>query len=231
MVVVSAEAARVRVGAHVRTDALRSGSGGRRPDRRVDVVAVLDEIELDAEQETMDCVVRAKSGDSLAFADLYIEFFDRVYRYLIVALKNRDDAQEAAQQVFVRVLEALPRYEPTSVPFHRWLFSIVRHLAVDSLRRAGHSTATDPDRMTVLVDHALCDDPCAGQSESAGVAALIDRLPRNQQRVLTLRFVFDFTAVDIADVLGTTPDAVRHSLQRALRTLAHTIDELCIGAN
>jgi DNA-directed RNA polymerase sigma subunit (sigma70/sigma32) len=56
--------------------------------------------------------------------------------------------------------------------------------------------------------------------EDPGIGALIGRLAPAQQRVLTLRFVFDMAAVDIGTTLGMTTDAVRHAQQRALRSLA-----------
>jgi RNA polymerase sigma-70 factor, ECF subfamily len=81
----------------------------------------------------------------LAFAELYVHFFDRVYRYLLVTLKNPDDAQEVAQDVFVRVLSRLDRYEPRRGEFRDWLFCMVRSLAIDHLRKDSHATTVDPD--------------------------------------------------------------------------------------
>lgn len=59
--------------------------------------------------------------------------------------------------------------------------------------------------------------------EAEDIAGLIADLPITQRRVLTLRFVSDYATGDIADVLGMTPDAVRHAQHRALRSLARSM--------
>jgi DNA-directed RNA polymerase specialized sigma24 family protein len=63
-------------------------------------------------------VRQAQAADELAFTELYVRFFHRVFRYLCMRLDSRDDAQEVAQDVFERLLIALPQYDPTrgSVP-------------------------------------------------------------------------------------------------------------------
>lgn len=202
---------------------MRREHSGRPPDERPDTHAVLERIERSAARETAaeSLVRRAKIGDDLAFAELYIAFFDRVYRYLLIALKNPDDAQEVAQDVFVRALATIDRYEPERGDFRDWLFSMVRSQAIDHLRKGRRSDTIDPaelppgvatmaERATTLLDRL---DP------EAGVRGIIESLPEAQRRVIALRFVFELNATEIADTLGSTPDAVRHVQHRALKTL------------
>lgn len=183
---------------------------------------MLGQIERGAYEPGADGLARrARAGDELAFAELYVCFFDRVYRYLLVALKNPDDAQEVAQEVFARALSMLDRYEPGRGHFRDWLFSMVRSLAIDHLRK-GRATAVEPsaipaqattleERASTLLEHL---DP------ASGVRDLIDALPDSQRRVVALRFVFGLSTIEIGDVLGVTPAAVRQLQHRALKTLA-----------
>ena len=168
---------------------------------------------------------RAQAGDDLAFAELYVMFFDRVRRYLVIALKNPDDAQEAAQDVFARALRTLERFDPNRGEFRDWLFSMVRSIAMDHLRTGsraeevelqGSRAQTLPmaERAATLLDDL---DP------NSGARALIEGLPELQQRVLALRFVFGFTTNEICDITGSTPDAIRHVQHRALKTLSAAI--------
>ncbi len=197
---------------------------GRQPDRRAEAARIGHEIrEADDPRPEITAIVRrAQEGDDLAFAELYIAFFDRVKRFLVVTLKNPDDATEIAQDVFERAFKTLDRYEPERGPFRTWLFRIVSSMAIDHLRRERRKrelepselspgTATLIERGAALVEHL---DP------GSGVRDLVDALPEAQRRAVTLRFVFDFNAAEIAEVLGTTGDAVRHLHHRALKTLS-----------
>lgn len=172
--------------------------------------------------DVSELVQRSQAGDELAFAELYVRFFDRVYRYLLIALKNPDDAQEVSQEVFVRALSMLGRYEPARGEFRDWLFSMVRSLAIDHLRKGGRTSAVDPQD---LPSHAA---PLAERASTllerldpgSGLRQLIDSLPDGQRRVVALRFVFELSTVEIAEVLGVSPEAVRQLQHRALKGLA-----------
>jgi RNA polymerase sigma-70 factor (ECF subfamily) len=186
----------------------RSSSALRRSDTRSATSSVLHEVERTAgpDHEATRLVRRAQDGDDLAFAELYIKFFDRVHRYLLIRL--------------------VERFDPDRGDFRDWLFSMVRSVAIDHLRRRSRTEEVDlralppedtpvTDRAATLIEHL---DP------DSGVRSLIDDLPDLQRRVLTLRFVFGFSTAEIADVVGSTPDSVRHVQQRALRTLATDFD-------
>ena len=173
-------------------------------------------------RKTAELVQGAQEGDELAFAELYVRFFDRVYRYLLIALKNPDDAQEVAQDVFLRALSHLGRYDARRGEFRDWLFSIVRSLAIDHLRRGAHATTVNPADMPIRAvplpqrPSTLLErlDPGSGAQE------LIEALPTTQRRAMALRFIFGLSAAEIAEVVGSTPGAVRQLEYRALKALA-----------
>ena len=83
---------------------------------------------------------RASSGDPEAVARLYDLFAARVYRFALVRVESRADAEDILQQTFVKMIEALPRYEDRGLPFAAWLFRIARNSMIDLARAdRGHA--------------------------------------------------------------------------------------------
>jgi RNA polymerase sigma-70 factor (ECF subfamily) len=198
-------------------------SDTRRPtDSNARAFEVLDEIERGAAEDARlaTLVEAARLGDPFAFADLYVALFDRVHRWLQIALKDREEAQDAAQQVFLRAFEALPRYQEIR-GFRPWVFSIARNLAYDRLHAA--SRGTHPMDPALLAERRELASQSAPTPDQEGIESLISDLSPTQRRVLRLRFVSDMAHEDIGDLLEMTADAVRHTQQRALRSLARSM--------
>lgn len=206
------------------TPSLRGKHPGRPADARGRSHAVLDQVQRASEPEVdVPALVRqAQAGDEVAFAELYVLFIERVHRYLLVALKNVEDAQEVAQEAFTRAFSRLEIYDPGRGEFRDWLFRLVRNATIDHLRKGTRATETalriPPSQAVPLADHAA--SLLERLDPDSGVRSLIDDLPEPQKRVLALRFVFGFETPEICDVVGSSPDAVRHVQHRALKALA-----------
>ncbi|GAH71496.1 unnamed protein product, partial [marine sediment metagenome] len=84
-----------------------------------------------------DVVSRAVKGDGGAFAQLYEEHFDRIYRYVYLKVGNQAEAEDLTQEVFVKALEAIGSYKWRNLPFVAWLFRIAHNQVIDYLRKQG----------------------------------------------------------------------------------------------
>jgi RNA polymerase sigma-70 factor (ECF subfamily) len=171
-------------------------------------------------------VSRASEGDGAAFAEIYVQYFHPIYKYLVKALGNVDDAQDGAQEVFRKALEAMGDYQDRGGSIRSWLFQMAHNQAVDQLRRGRGIDVTAPVELTIAQDlvAAKAIDVTVGLEPRGGIAGLIAELPDTQQRVLSLRYVFEMTATEIGDVIGASADSVRHLQQRALRSLASSME-------
>jgi RNA polymerase sigma-70 factor (ECF subfamily) len=168
-------------------------------------------------------VTRIQAGDLELFSELYLRYFDRVYGYLKVLVKNSHEAEDLAQQAFTQAFEALPRYERRKQPFRGWLFTIVRNVAVSSLR-GERELALESEEMDRKLDGSVIraaepDMSVLRWMSDQDFAILIERLPPVSRQVLALRFLVDMTATEIAEILGRSPNGVRQIQHRALRSL------------
>jgi RNA polymerase sigma-70 factor (ECF subfamily) len=200
----------------------------RHADRLTFVERVLPSERAVEDTDTARLVARVQGGDTEAFADIYMRYFDRVYGYLRLALRNQEEARDATQHVFLNVLEALPTYERRRQPFRAWVFRIARNHAIDRLRERHRIEVEEPARLEEL------HDPRAGGRLRAvdwmsdqEMLRVIERLPLAQRQVLVLRYMMDLSTADIAEILDRSQQSVRQLQSRALRRLQ---ENLVVGA-
>jgi RNA polymerase sigma-70 factor (ECF subfamily) len=173
----------------------------------------------------------AKAGDPEAFGSLFDAYYGPVYRYVASRVGRPSDAEDLAQLVFVKALEALPRYEQRGVPFGGWLFRLARNVVIDHVRtRREHVTldvvvekSTDdqgPDELAVL------------RQELDTIAHALRRLTPEQREAIELRFFAGLSAKEAAETMGRQEGTVRGLQFRAIAALrrdlgiAPDIDEL-----
>lgn len=173
-------------------------------------------------------VTQIQSGEREAFTDLYLRFFDRVYTYLRVILRDSPDSEDAAQDVFIKVFEALPEYERRERPFEHWLFSVARNYAMNHLEKHDRLDVEDPAaiarRRTSEQDNA--DARVLAWLSDRDLLTLIDRLPLLQRQVLILRYMLDLPMSEIGHMLGRSPSAVRQLHHRAIVFLEERLTAL-----
>jgi RNA polymerase sigma-70 factor (ECF subfamily) len=171
--------------------------------------------------DTARMVTRIQGGDKELMGPLYLRYFDRVYAYLRITLQDPHEAEDAAQAVFMRVLEALPGYERREVPFRAWLFRIVRNDAINRLRQRQRLTVEDPVDLAERSEGATpgADPDSIDWIGDANLLALVERLPLTQRQVIVLRYMMEFNTVEIGELIGRSPEAVRQLHHRAMRYL------------
>jgi RNA polymerase sigma-70 factor, ECF subfamily len=120
------------------------------------------------------------------------------------------------------MLRALPGYQPQAAPFQSWLFQIARNLAIDYFRQSGRNQALtenmkapDPVPETAL-DHALTHDE---------LRLALSKLNNEQREVIILRFILELPIAQVAQLLGTSGDAVKGLQRRGLLTLRNIMSE------
>ena len=80
-------------------------------------------------------VVAAQAGDMEAIRFLYIRYKDNVYGYVLSIVREQHAAEDCTQQVFMKLISAIQKYEPRTVPFTAWILRVARNIAIDHLRQ------------------------------------------------------------------------------------------------
>jgi len=163
-------------------------------------------------------VAAAKLGDPEAFGALFDHYYAPVYRYVAARVGRPSDAEDLAQLVFVKALEALPRYEVRGVPFGGWLFRLARNVVIDHIRTRREHVALDLaiERST---DEAGPGELAALRQELDSVARALTRLTPEQREAIELRFFAGLSAREAAEAMGRQEGTIRGLQFRAIAAL------------
>lgn len=188
---------------------------GGRPGRGGRAEVAPDEREIAFDHEL---IRRAQSGDEQAFASLVTRHQQRAWRVARNLLPSDEDAQDVAQEAFVRVYKSLASFD-FGHAFTTWLYRIVTNLAIDHLRRRRPVTTTtrDEDEAGFDIVDARVDQPSdalESRELSAEVRATLAGLAPHFQSVLVLREMEGLACNEIAKIVGATHVTVRWRLHR-----------------
>jgi RNA polymerase sigma-70 factor (ECF subfamily) len=167
-------------------------------------------------------VVRAKQGDREALRFLYVHYADHVYGYVASIVRDEHEAEDVTQQLFAKLMTALPKYEPREVPFSAWIIRVARNVALDHMRQR---RAIPCDEVRQLDTHTEDDD--SSRMRSLGLRDALATLPEEQRQVVVMRHLVGLTPGEIANRLGRTEPSIHglhHRGRGALRTALSEMD-------
>jgi len=181
---------------------------------------------VDTPQPWVEDVRRARKGDQNSFANLVRAVQRPVYGLCLRLLRTEAEANEVAQEAFLRAWQNLDRYDE-SRPFDLWVLTIARNLCLDILRRrqklrtddiADHSHAIDSGEDS-LEDKAIAKQEKKSLEEAMATLSVDDR------EVLALYYVQKRTTKQIAEVMGVAPGTIMARLFRAREKLRNRMQK------
>jgi RNA polymerase sigma-70 factor (ECF subfamily) len=175
------------------------------------------------DDETLNRLVAdAQRGDREAFGRIFDAYAGPVHRFIASRVHRPSDAEDLTQLVFVKALEALPRYEARGIPFGGWLFRLARNAIIDQIR-------TQKDHLPLLAAVTRETDE-AGPEQRAALSEDLDRvaealrtLTDDQREVIELRFFAGLSVLEAAMVMGRQEGTIRGLQFRAIASLRHSL--------
>jgi RNA polymerase sigma-70 factor (ECF subfamily) len=162
----------------------------------------------------------AQAGDLDAVASLYDNHINQVYRYALARLGNVHDAEDVAEEIFLKMLGGLPNYEWRKVPFAAWLMRIARNEVVSFARRNTRRSG-DTELPDDLVDRGNNDPAEAAERVMAleDLRMAVKLLPEAQREVIILRFASGLSVADTAKALGKRENNVKVLQHKGMQRL------------
>lgn len=188
----------------------------------------------DDPERDLQLMARVKeAADTDAFRELVEKHQGRVIGTVARMLGDDSDAEDIAQQVFIRVWKSAPRWEPTA-KFTTWLYTILRNLVYNECRRRARHPGQSLDAITDDADHPRqFEDPSVKPPDTAilddemqsAVERAISELPETQRMAVILRRYQDVSYEEIGEVLELTVPAVKSVLFRARTVLREKLQQ------
>jgi RNA polymerase sigma-70 factor, ECF subfamily len=169
-------------------------------------------------------VGRAVARDQAAFAELYDEYLDAVYRYVYYRSGHRSDAEDLTEQVFLQAWAAIERFRWQGKPFQAWLYTVAHNVVIDWRRRSVPSQSLNDDEHPIELESASSADQLTQWIDADLLANAIKRLTAEQQQVITLKFLDGFDTARVAQLMNKREGTVRALQLRALQSLRRELE-------
>lgn len=178
-------------------------------------------------------LAQARKGDKAAFGKLITAYQGPVYNLAYRMLNNSREAEEAAQEAFIRAWTRLASYNPNH-KFSTWMLSITSNYCIDLLRKRR--------ALLLSIDEPLPNHPALMSEKESGpegqaiaadrevtVQKLLQGLPDEYRQAVVLRYWYEHSYEEIADVMQTSVSAIKSRLFRARRLMAQAGSEMGIA--
>ncbi len=168
-------------------------------------------------------LAQAQKGDPEAFTSLVEAYQSPVYNLCYRMLNDASDAEDAAQETFLRAYQSMKRYD-NSRPFPTWLLSIAAHYCIDQLRKRRMSIVSIDDLpyLELSDDSPSPETSVSRLEERRRVQGLLESLPPVDRAAVVMYYWYEMSYDEIAQALSLSLSAVKSRLHRARRLLAET---------
>lgn len=157
------------------------------------------------------------------FVDLYTKYHQDVFQFLFYMVKNREQAEDLVQEVYIKVYKSYHRFEGKSSE-KTWLFSIARNVAIDHFRKQKSwkqriFETFEGSTIQIKDEHPIPEEIAVQNEELQLMYRCLDQCTIDQRMVLVMRYMQDLSIAETAKVLNWTESKVKTTQHRALKAL------------
>ena len=164
-------------------------------------------------------VLRAKEGDVGAFEELYTLFYTPVFRYIYLRTKNKEEAEDLAQTVFLKTFKSISRFETGNSAPLAYFFTVARNTVIDHWRKQG-KVLYDDDIVAHKAEELVEERSDTSIRETKEIIAqAMEALTEDQKEVITYRFIHDLETKEICKITGKKEEAIRQLQSRGLKAM------------
>ncbi len=169
-------------------------------------------------------VERAKDGEVQAFGLLYEYYLPKIYRFVLLKVSHREEAEDLTHQVFLKAWENIEQYEWRGYSFGSWLYQIARNTTIDYYRGRLAPELSLEELTLEIPSEDTRDDALDSKLDWQKIVRALKELKEVEQEVLIMRFVDDLPLREVAAALGKSEGAVKLIQHRAIKNLKKILE-------
>jgi len=177
-------------------------------------------------QDEEGLVRRAQQHDQEAFSQLYEAYFDKIYRYVVLKIGDKTEAEDMTQQVFLKALQSISSFKWKGYPFSAWLYRIAHNQVVDYFRKKSKRPSVELDDSLNISNGKKESNPYSMAEQSFNMEQLLSatkRLTEAQNEVISLRFTSEMSTAEVAKIMGKSQGAIKALQHSAIAALRRTL--------
>ncbi|MEK7193222.1 MAG: RNA polymerase sigma factor [Patescibacteria group bacterium] len=171
---------------------------------------------LDGEENIIESAVK---GEALAFGLLYDYYQPRIYRFVLIKVSQREEAEDLTHQVFLSAWQNIATYRHRGYPFSSWLYRIARNQIIDFYRTGKKESRLDDIDPDYFITEARAEFDLDTKLQLGRVQQAIQKLKPEHQDVIIMRFIEEMSSKEVAAAIEKTEGAVKLIQHRALKQL------------
>ena len=155
------------------------------------------------------------------FDDIYEDYFTNIFHYVYNRTGNNKDAEDITSQIFLAILEQLPRYKDNG-HLAAWIFSIARHKIIDHYRKDKHFSKLDENSFTIS-DEKLVQN-LIHKEHMAALNKVLASLSERDKELIRLRILGELKFADIAKILKRSEPSVKKAYYRLIQRIKDRLE-------
>lgn len=175
-------------------------------------------------EDEQKIVKKAKDGEVEAFGLLYDHYLPKIYRFVLLKVSHREEAEDLTHQAFLKAWENINQYNFKGYSFGAWLYRIARNITVDYYRNNRSETSLE-EVSEIAIEGLSLGGTIDKKIEWEGLIKSLKHLKEIEQEVLIMRFVEDLPLKEIAEAIGKSEGAVKLIQHRAINNLKKIVSK------
>jgi RNA polymerase sigma-70 factor (ECF subfamily) len=178
-------------------------------------------------EDERNLIIRAIGGEAEAFGQLYDHYMPMIYRFILLKVAQREEAEDLTHQVFLKAWTNIgSKYSEKGLPLSSWLYRIARNTVIDHYRRTKPtSDLEEGEEREEMISRPDIHRKMDIESDARKAIAAMENLSDIEKDILIMRFIEDLPTKEVAEAVGKSEGAVKLAQHRALGKLRKIMEE------